>query len=328
MSNSHIGRKVAYGIGKESTAGTAVAPTYWLKQLEADFKQKSDKEMNESALNVLDKYNSAEIMRDYGQGMIKGKVCDKSIGLILASAFGAAPVTTDNADSDATIKDHTYSQAQVSEQLTMTLALKDALRDERYAYGVMDSFELEAAVGQWATWAAEFLSKKPTTSAGNTVAYVAENEFKAKHISVKLASTVAGLAGATPIVLKDVKFKVSKNAEGWYGLGSNDPSKIHSKELVIDGDFTALFDAATHHDAFFANTNQAMSITLLNSDVTIGTAANPKLVFTFPKVNFSDWGTDQDLANIVEQTVGFQALFSLTDGYSWNAVLTNAVASY
>ncbi|MDQ0672937.1 hypothetical protein QFZ36_000498 [Pseudarthrobacter siccitolerans] len=328
MSNSEIGRKVAYGIGKESTAGTAVAPTYWPKQLEADFMQKSDKEMNESALGVLDKYNSAEIMRDYGQGKIKGKICDKSIGLILASAFGAAPVSSDNADSDATIKDHTYSQSQVSEQLTLTLALKDALRDERYAYGVMSSFDFEAAVGQWATWAADFISKKPTTSAGNTVAYVAENEFKAKHISVKLASTVAGLSGATAISLKDVKFNVSKNAEPWYALGSNDPSKIHTKEVEIKGDFTALFDSATHHDAFFANTNQAMSITLVNTDVTIGAAANPKLVFIFPKVNFSDWGTDQGLGSIVEQSIGFQALYSLTDGYSWNAVLTNAVASY
>ena len=31
---------------------------------------------------------------------------------------------------------------------------------------------------------------------------------------------------------------------------------------------------------------------------------------------------------MVEQTLGFGALYSLTDGYTWNAVVTNNVASY
>lgn len=321
------GRRIAVGIGKETVRGTAVAPTYWLKHLEADFGQKARKEMNESSLNVLDKFSEAEIMEDFGAGKISGKVTDKAFPLLLGAAAGAVPVTTVNADASGTIKDHTITQSQANESLSLTIALKDQQRDERYAMGMLSSLEVAATVGDWVKFNADFFSKKPATIT-NTVAYVAENEFKAKHIVVKVASTVAGLGGAAAVALKDVKFTISRNVNPYYALGSNDPNNIFAQEVEVKGDFTSLFDSITHRDTFINNTYQAMSITMTNTDVVIGTAANPKLVFTFPRVTLSDWGTDQALGSIVEQTLGFQALYSLADGYAWNAVATNAVASY
>jgi hypothetical protein len=62
--------------------------------------------------------------------------------------------------------------------------------------------------------------------------------------------------------------------------------------------------------------------------VTIGASAKPKLVLTLYKTALSDWGLDQALGNMVEQTLGFQGLYSLSDGKSMDAVLTNTVASY
>lgn len=328
MANVEIGRKVAVGLARETTRGTAVAPAYWAKHLSLDFMQKSDKQYNESGMNVLDKFNESEVMKDWGEGKLEGKISDKTFGLILTSAFGAAPTTTTNADASTLVKDHTFAQNQTSEGATLTVGLKDTLRDERYALGALDSLDLNIEAGQWAKFTATYKTKKPSASAGNTVVYVAENEFKGKFAVVKLAANVAGLSGASAITLRTLKLSINRNVDPYFALGSNDPNNIINKEVEIKGDFVALFDAVTHRDTFLNNTYQAMSITLTNTDVTIGTAANPKLVLTFPKVSFSNWGVDQGLGNIVEQTLGIQPVYSLTDGYTWSSVLTNLVTSY
>jgi hypothetical protein len=326
--SAESGRKVSVGLGKETTRGTGVAPTYWGKQLDLDFQQKSDKQMNESGLGVLDKYNEAEVFKDTGAGKLSGKVTDRLFGLLLALTAGAAPSTATNADASGNVKDHTFTQSQSNTPLTATVAVKDNNRDERYPLASLSSLELNIATGDWVKFSAEFLSKKPTASAGNTVSYVAENEFKAKHVTVKLAADVAGLAGATAIPLRSMKLSWTKTLDDYMSVGSNDPYDIFLKESEIKGDFTMLFDSITHRDAYLNNTYQVMQVTIQNTDVVIGTAANPKLVLTFYKVGLSDWGLDQGLGNMVEQTIGLQGFYSLSDGKSWGGVLTNLVTSY
>jgi hypothetical protein len=322
------GRKVSYGLGRETTPGTAVAPTYWVKHLEGDFHQRSKKEVNPSSLGVLDNSNGAEVMEDWGEGKIGGKITDRSIVLILAAWFGATPTTTTNPDASTTVKDHTLGQSQSNEPLSLTMALKDANRDERYPMTRLADFEVNIEVGKWAMWSASFMSKKPTSSAGNTVAYVAENEFKAKHVTVKLATALAGLGAASAVNLKSIKITSKSSLAPYYTLGSNDPYNIFASERDITGEFTILFDSITHRDSFLNNNYQAMRIDLVNTDVIIGTAANPRFKIDFARCNFDDWSVDQKLNGMVEQTIKFQAHYSLADGNSATAVVTNLVASY
>ena len=72
-----------------------------------------------------------------------------------------------------------------------------------------------------------------------------------------------------------------------------------------------------------AATEKYFRIKILNSDVTIGSTANPELSFTFAKVVFSEWDKSSDNNAIVTQTVGFVANFNNTAGFSTKAKLTN-----
>jgi hypothetical protein len=322
------GREIALGAGRELTPGTTVAPGFWIKTLDQGFKERADKEVNESSLNVLDAENDSEVMATYGQGPIGGKVGDRTIGLLLAWFAGAAPVTTDNADTDASVKDHTITPAQLSEPMSLTLALKDKNRDQRFPMARPASWNLNIEAGQWAKWSAEAISKAPTNGAGNTVIYTAENEFKYKHASVKLAANVAGLAGATAIPLRVFNWNGEQSLNRYQALGSNDPHGIYLQEKRNNGDFALLFDSLTHRDAYLNGTQQVMQLILENSDVTIGAAARPKVVITFYKVKLDDWDLEQGLGSMVEQTLGFKPFYSLSDGKVWDAVVTNTVASY
>lgn len=320
------GRKIAVGIGKETTRGTTVAPSYWLKHTDVDFVQQAERVFNESGLGVLDKYSSAEIVKDIATGKIGGLVYDRAFGLILSALAGAAPSSVQQGGTG--VYDHTYTQSQVNEQLALTIGVKDVTRDERYAMAMLKSLDLNIAVGDFVKFSADFISKKPA-SASNTVSWIAENTFKAKHVTVKLAANVAGLGAASAIALKTCNLTFDKGVEEYMAVGSNDPNNIFAKELEVKGDFTMLFDAATHRDTYLNNTTQALQITIENTDVIIGSgSASPKLVLTFPNVKLSEWNLDQGLGNMTEQTVGLQALYSLSDTYTWTGVLTNTAASY
>lgn len=320
------GRKVAVGIGRETTRGTAVAPSYWPKHLELDFNQKSEKAWNESGVGVLDKYNSSDVVKDIASGSLGGKVSDRSFPLILAAACGQVPTSVQQGLTG--IYDHTFAQSQANSSLALTLALKDSNRDDRYPLAMLSSLEISVAVGDWVKFTADFIAKKATPAAGNTVAYVAENEFKAKHVTIKLASTVAGLGAAAAIPVKEASLTIDRAVEDYMVVGSNDPYDIHAKEVEISGDMTLLYTDNTYRDLDFSNGYQALQLTLENTDVDLGGGVRPKIVLTFPRVSLKDWGLDQSLGNMIEQTAGLQGLYSQTDGYSMAGTATNLVASY
>lgn len=103
-----LGRQVKYGIGKETTAGTAVAATNWINQLSFELNPRSEYVNNESAYGVLERTNSAMVTRRWAEGEFEAKLTANTGGLILLGAFGSV-ATADNADTDASVKDHTFT---------------------------------------------------------------------------------------------------------------------------------------------------------------------------------------------------------------------------
>lgn len=319
------GRRIAFGLGKETTRGTVAAPAYWVQHLSADFQNTNEKIYNESVLGVLDKYNASEVVKDWAEGKIEGKVTDKAFGLLLLALFG-----TDTAalhSGETAVWDHTFTETQTNTNQSLTVTRKDLNSDMRYALAMLKSLELTVVVGEFVKYSATFVSKKGAT-ATDTVSYVVENEFKPKYATVKLASALAGLSGATAVPIRDFKITFNKELNPYFVFGSNDPAEIFNTQFDVTGDFTLRYTDTTYEALFYADTKQAMSLDIKNTDVTLGTATSPELLITMPKVALSDWKIDQKPGSMTEQTVGFQGLFDIANGYQCRAVLTNAVSSY
>lgn len=100
------GRRVSVGLGIESTAGTAVAPTNWYKHMKLGFQRKNTRVENESAMGRNEAVNDSAIVEEWAEGDIEGKVYDIGIGYPLYNIFGSLATTT-NADASGTVKDHT-----------------------------------------------------------------------------------------------------------------------------------------------------------------------------------------------------------------------------
>lgn len=319
------GRKVAMGIAKEAVRGTAVTPSYWLGWMTTDVDDIGKTQLNESAINVLDKNVGAEIVEITGGGKIDGLITDQSFGLILYALLGTC--TSALHGTETVVYDHTFTESQSNQCQSLTVTRKDPNVDNQFALAMLKSLELDVVSGDYVKMSTDWVTQ-PSAVGTDTTAFVQENHFTAKMASLKLATNLAGLTGATAVLAKEVKLTVDKGVNPYYIIGQNNPTDIFAESVTVKGDFTMLYTDDTYKTLRFNNTPQAVQITLANTGVLIGTASHPTITFTLPQVFLTEWKPAQPIDGMVEQTVTFEGTFSLASAYMLQAVLTNLVTTY
>lgn len=320
--SDYIGRKVAVGIGKETVRGTAVAAAFWVRHLSLDFKQKGEVVQNESALGVREKFSDSEIVKEWGEGKLEGKVNSKSIGLILLGTFGTVVSAANGAAYN-----HTFTVDESNTPQSLTLSKVDGVNSRRHALAMIKSLEITIEAGEYVKFSADIVSKKGTDVA-NTVAYVTEYEFTSKDAYVKFANNVAGLGAATASAVKSAKITLDTGVDPYYEVGNTSPAEIHAGAIEITGEVVARHTDSTYEDMYHNNTRKAMLLGFKNTAVDLGGGVNPSLEFTLEQARISDWDTSNDLDAIVEQTMGIAGEFSTATGKAITAVLTNNQTSY
>lgn len=148
------GRVINAGVGKETTPGTIVAPSYWLPNTEITFDDKVQKAENIESLGVIDKLNNAHIVKQWAAGSIKGIVHRSSFGMILAGLVGQ---TSSDTTVETTAKKHTFTVAQNNQHLSLTLAKKDPNLDLRFALARVDSLKVDYVTDNYVMYEAGFI---------------------------------------------------------------------------------------------------------------------------------------------------------------------------
>ncbi|MDP9469051.1 MAG: phage tail tube protein [Chloroflexota bacterium] len=320
-----IGRLMSVGLGKETTRGTAVAPSYWIPQTEFSVMDRDEKILDESALGRIEQTHDGDKDHQWAEGSISGIVRDQSFGLILLAAFGQSSSALKG--TETTVYNHTFTVANTNTHPSLTIAAKDANEDVRSALGMLSRLELSAELGSYLTYTADFIATK-SAAATNTVSYLTENKFRPGDITLKIADTVANLGAATATQIRNFTLTIEKNAEPEYALGTTNIVNIFNKEFTTSMSFSALYGDTTLKDLVFGGAKRAMSITITRSDVTIGAGSNPSLVFTFQPGFFQSWEKDGGLDDILTQNIEFTGLYSTSQSAEISAVLTNTAASY
>lgn len=322
------GRKVNYGIAKESVRGTAITtPTFVLMQNDTpDFYNTNKDIENTATVGVLNDINAIEIDSQWAEGKIPIKVTDKTIGLVLLAALGTLS-TGANADGSGNVKDHTITQSQSNTPQSMTLFRKDGNSDQKFALAMLKTLELTGVVGEFIKAIPEWTSKFGA-SASTTPAYTYENEFKMKYATVKVATNTGGLSGATAIPVKSFKLTITRDLNPYFVAGSLDVNEIFVQKFGVKAEIVLRYTDQTYENLSFNNTTQALLIDLINTDVTIGTSAHPELKITMPTVKIEAFKTDQSLDKMVEQTLSVTGMYDLSSSSVISMILTNLQASY
>ena len=319
-----IGRTADFGIAKETVRGTAEnAATFYLPKMSVSIDDTTEKYVDENSIGVVEDSVDSVNVKKVAVGEFEGKIGDKSVGLLLLSALGSVS-TSGPTDSAYT---HTYNIGQSAQHQALTLFMEDANQDYKYALGMIDTLTIESLLGQYAVVRASFRSKIGAT-ATLTPSYTAENHFLPKHGVFKLASTQAGLGGASAVNIRRVSVTFNNNLEDDDAIGSEQPVDILNKQFSISGSLEMVFDAETIKTLQLADTAQAMRIQLQNTDVTIGASTRPELRVDLHSVKFSNLRRNYNNNDVATISVDFTGHYKLADSRAITVVLVNTQASY
>ncbi len=319
-----INRLRRVGIGKETTRGTAVAPSDWVPHTELTIEDRDAKIMDNSALGTIHSAFFGDTESQWSEGDLNGVIYDQTFGLLLLATFGS--VTSTLKGTETAVYNHSYSVLNTNEHPSLTLALKDLNEDVRAAMAMIGSLEITAEQGSYVTYSSSFQARK-SLAATNTAVDTAQNRFRPQDFTVRIADTVAGLDAAAPVSVRNLTLTFNKNIIREPSLGTVQPN-FYNGVFETSLSFGRLYNDTTFKDYVFSGGKKALRISFTRPDITIGTGSNPSLVFTFEPGFFSEWGREGGLDDLMSETTTYTPLFSTSAARQLQVVLTNTRASY
>lgn len=137
--------------------------------------------------------------------------------------------------------------------------------------------------------------------------------------------------GPNVVQLKSFKLTIDGSIEDDEVLGNVAPVDFLNKEFKVEGTFECIWQNESDAKTFALATPvtpEAVLVNIVNTDVTIGTAANPTVAITLDQVYFTEFSRPIKVKDLVYQTVKFKATYSTTNTEMIKIVTTNATASY
>lgn len=304
-----IGRLVKLGVGRESVRGEGAAPTLWMPITEFSFDDKANKAMSEAGVGQIIDSEDALVTTVFAEGDFTGELRTSTVGYILTNLLGSVS-SVGPADEAYT---HTFTLSNNNSHPSIALTVQDDIETVMHKLVMVDSFELTAELEEIVSMAVGFKSKRSVTSSG-TPSYSFENKFIKKHVGVKVAANIAGLAAASTLSLKSLTFTINKNLMYDEVLGTAEPEDILNQQMSVEGELSLNYEDNTWRDYMMNGDKKAMEIAFTNTDATIGSGStNPSLTFQMPNVHFYEWEPNYALDEIVTQTVSFKAMADLTN---------------
>jgi hypothetical protein len=164
--------------------------------------------------------------------------------------------------------------------------------------------------------------------AGATIAKI----VGAAAFDLSIASTGAATSytfGAAVVKVKSATITIDSAIEAQEVLGSVNPADFLNKEFKVEGSVEAIWQNETDFKTqFVGNIAQAMIFDLKNTDVTIGSAANPELKLELPQVYITELGRPIKVKDLIYQTIKWRGTYSLTSAYMLKATLVNGQNGY
>lgn len=323
-----IGRLVEVGVAKESTRKLGASDAdFWLSKDEFSFDDKIEQvRVIGSVGKLADSQEAIRTVR-YGAGALTMDLGSQSIGYFLYSMLGSLS-TAGPTDSAYT---HTISIDEDNQHQSLALFAKDGNNTEQYKLAMVNTLEFNATLEDTVKVSVDFMSKKGESHSTLTPSYTSEYKFTKNHASVKVASNIAGLSGATAIPVKSLRLTLNGNVQLDNALGTASPEDIFNHQLSVEGEFVLNYSDSTYKDLFTAGTNQALQVVFSNTDQTISSGStNPSLTFQMPKVDIVTWEPDYTLDEISTQTVSFKASYDVANSLNIISTcsLVNGKTSY
>lgn len=319
----HIGKLEEVGVAIEASRGVAEsAPSKWLKKVSASIVSKVEKTLDDSNQGVMEDSVGARVTKKWFEGDLEGIIHADALGYLLMNVYGADTPTS----LGSGVYSHAFSLEQSVEHPSLSIFRKDDSATQKvYSGGVISKLTISAKPEDYVRFSASIVCGGEGSDANNA-SYDTEYDFIGKDVTIKIADTEAGLAGATALDVKDLSLAYDLGAIQDFKLGSYGPSNYNAKSS-IEVDLTKNFEDATFEDLLKADTAKYMKIEI-TGDTAIATGIYPKITLILNKAMITDWSKDAPADGLATEKLKFKAFYNATDGEQSTLTLINKTASY
>lgn len=321
--DSIIGKEIEFAVANEVVRGTAeTTATKNVRKVECNIIPQTEIVEDDTTSSGLEDGEGLSITKKFTEGDVSSIVHADSFGYFLNNLYGTV-VTTAEGDAFK----HEYSLLQNIEHPTLTLFIKDgAIQQSKVANGVLTNLEITASVEDYVRYTASFMGKEAVDDTSTLPTATKEYDFVGKDVTIKVADTLEGLAGASALDIENITLTWNPNVQTAYFLGSYSPAKINNGAFRIEGSFTKHFVDETFKGMKEGNTSKFMQIEI-KSSVAIDTGVYPTLTIIMDRVMVTDWSRTSAGNEYVKENVSFRAFKNSDTGNQSVVELTN-LSSY
>lgn len=322
-----IGRLRQIGLGKETTPGTAVNPVYWIPVESGLFIPDVEYQEDGGTVGRIEAPFQSEVIKENARLEFSAVARSDWLGYMLLAALGQ--VSTATASGEAAVYEHTFTVKNDNAHPSFTIVGKDGIVTEGSPYSMLNSLTLSCEANGLLMVEAEFFGKQLESDAG-TPSYSSDHIWKGSQGSIKLASDLSELSGASAVAFSRLSLTIEKGLVQHPAFGSITLSKNINTALRISGELDLLYEAVTYRDYVTDGTDRAMEISFVGAANSIGTAEEPELTIQLAKASFEEFNVTDANDELMVQTLGFTAQYDIDEASAQmiNAVLTNEEASY
>jgi hypothetical protein len=320
-----IGRQLEFGIGVETTRGTAVTTAdKWFRNVTANVVPRTQKVGDDSTRGVLEDSLGARVVRQWYEGEIAGVLHADAFGYLLYNLYGSVVSTL----VTGSVHTHAFSMSQSIEHPTLTIFRKDgSVNQDVFGGGVISTLEVSASTEDYIRFTANAMARTGSSNADSPTYTATDYDFIARDITIKVAATEGGLSSATAVPAKTLSIRYDVGAIADYVFGAKTANDIYNAMMSIEVEFSKNYEDTTFEDLYNADTYRYMQIQIAG-EVDIGSGNYPTITWIFNRVQVQDWNRSGDANSLVEETVVLKAFYNSTDGEQSTVTLKNLTAEY
>lgn len=319
-----IGRQIEFGVATEAARGTAeTSADKWMRKVTANVVERAAHALDETTMGRLEAGMGRRVTQTYIEGEVSGILHVDTFGWLLSNIYGIC----NSSNVAGSVYDHVFTLKQDIEHISLSLFAKDgSVQQHVYSNAMVNTLSMTVAVDDYIRFNSTFFAAAATANA-DTPSYDTEYDFVSRDVVIKVATSEAGLSGATALKAKGLNLTWDTGLIRDHVVGSYEPDDIYNSQLMIEGDMLLNFVDETFKDYYLGNDELYMSITI-TGEADIGGGSNPTITIVFNKVQWMDWNRTSEAGDLTTQPLPFRAFLNQTDLEQSEVTLRNLTSSY
>lgn len=319
-----IGREIEFGVATEATRGTPeTAADKWMRKVIANVVERAAHAMDDATRGRMEDAEGRRVVQKHVEGDVEGPVHVDVLGWLLSNIYGVVVTST----VSGSVKQHIFTLGQNIQHPALTLFVKDGgVQQLNFANAMINTLELRVTQDDLMRFSASFIAGAAADNS-DTPSYDTEYDFVSRDVTVKVADTEGGLAGAAATKAKEVTVRWDQGLLRDHVVGSYTPDDVYNSKLMIEGTIVLNLDDETFKDLYLGDSSKYMSITV-TGETDIGGGNYPSVTLILYKAQIMDWNRSGGADELVTQTIQFRGFFNASDSKASQVTLINLTSSY